>query len=386
MGTELYRTVVRPLLFSGLRADPEMLHQQSMRGLSWLSDSHQSALTRWLQQQFQQTFGWNSPRLCQSLWGLNFSNPLGLAAGFDKNGQAIRAWSSLGFGFAELGTVTFSPQPGNPKPRLFRLLSDQAAINRMGFNNDGAAALAERLKAVRRQGEISNPIGVNLGKSKATPLEKAVEDYLASFRLLQEWGDYFVVNVSSPNTPGLRSLQATDHLHPLLMALQAENHQAKPLLIKISPDLDWEAIAAIIDLAQTHQLAGIIATNTTIQRQGLKTRVIAATGKAVEDEPGGLSGPPLRQRATEVIRFIYQQTQGTLPIIGVGGIASGDDAWEKIAAGASLIQLYTGWIYEGPWLIKQILTSLDQRLQTQGFQTIVEAVGCEAYSNPAPEQ
>jgi len=381
LGTDVYRNVVRPLLFSGLRADPEMLQQQSIRGLSWLSHSRQSVLTQWLLRRFHQTFIWHSQRLYQSLWGLTFTHPVGLGAGFDKNGRAAGAWGSLGFGFAELGTVTFSPQPGNPPPRLFRLLQDQAAINRMGFNNDGAAALASQLREARSQKPFDIPIGVNLGKSKVTPLEQAVDDYLASFRLLREWGDYFVVNVSSPNTPGLRSLQAAEQLRPLLAAIQAENQPAKPLLIKISPDLDWDAIAAIIDLAQTHHLAGVIATNTTIQRQGLKTRIVAATGNAVEDEPGGLSGPPLRQRATEVIRFIYRQTQGTLPIIGVGGIASGDDAWEKIAAGASLVQVYTGWIYEGPWMVRRILTTLDQRLQSHGFEKIADAVGCETRSS-----
>ncbi|MCL6436836.1 MAG: quinone-dependent dihydroorotate dehydrogenase, partial [Leptolyngbyaceae cyanobacterium HOT.MB2.61] len=219
------------------------------------------------------------------------------------------------------------------------------------------------------------PLGINLGKSKITPLQEAAEDYLDSFRLLQDWGDYFVVNVSSPNTPGLRSLQARENLKPILHALQQENQQQKPLLIKIAPDLEWEDIAAVVDLAQKHHLAGIIATNTTISRDGLKTQWIGATGKTIQEEAGGISGAPLRQRSTEVIHFIYKETQGKLPIIGVGGIFTAEDAWEKITAGASLIQVYTGWIYEGPWMVRRILSGLVEKMQEQGLASISQAVG-----------
>ena len=286
-------------------------------------------------------------------------------------------WSSLGFGFAELGTVTFLAQPGNPPPRLFRLPLDQAALNRMGFNNSGAAAMAARLARAKQELTWSIPIGINLGKSKITPLEAAAQDYLNSFRLLQDLGDYFVVNVSSPNTPGLRSLQDAAMLSAILDVLQQENNSQKPIFVKIAPDLEWEAIADIIALAKTYQLAGIIATNTTIRRDGLKTQVIEQTGKSPQEEAGGISGAPLRDRSTEVIRFIWQQTQGQIPIIGVGGIFSPEDAWEKITAGASLIQVYTGWIYEGPMMVRRILAGLLSKLEENGLNSISEAVGLE---------
>lgn len=327
----------------------------------------------------QSLYGYSDPRLQQSLWGLPFENPIGLAAGFDKDGVASGVWSSFGFGFAELGTVTAHAQPGNPQPRLFRLPADRAALNRMGFNNCGAAEMATTLQQRWREGDLAVarpfPLGINLGKSKITPLEAAAEDYLTSFRWLKDWGDYFVVNVSSPNTPGLRSLQASDQLGPILDVLQQENQQQKPLLVKIAPDLEWDAIAQVIELAQTYQLAGIIATNTTIQRSGLQTAIVQATGKPVTEEAGGISGLPLRQRSTEVIRFIWQQTQGKLPIIGVGGIFTAQDAWEKLTAGASLLQVYTGWFYEGPGMVRRILSGLTQRLVAHDLKSITQVVG-----------
>jgi dihydroorotate dehydrogenase len=221
------------------------------------------------------------------------------------------------------------------------------------------------------------PLGINLGKSKVTPLEEAAADYLGSFRLLKDLGDYFVVNVSSPNTPGLRSLQDSAQLSQIVDALQQENQGLKPIVVKIAPDLEWEAIADVLNLAQTYQLAGIIATNTTIRRDILKTQRLEATGKLVSEEAGGISGVPLRQRSTEVIRFIYKQTQGQLPIIGVGGIFTTEDAWEKITAGASLVQVYTGWVYEGPWMVRRILEGLLQKLEERGLGSISEAVGWE---------
>lgn len=363
--SDFYRSILRPVLFSGLKADPEWLHVQTLRSLSWLNSTEQN----WLRSQLDRLYGYESAQLSQTLWGLKFSNPIGLAAGFDKDGVAANVWSSFGFGFAEVGTVTFHAQPGNPQPRLFRLPDDLAALNRMGFNNQGAAVLQARLQ--RRNFGI--PIGINLGKSKITPLESAAEDYLGSFRLLKSLGDYFVVNVSSPNTPGLRSLQATDQLEPILSALQTENQSEKPLLIKIAPDLEREDICAIVELAQRYQLAGIIATNTTIRRDGLKTQTIR--GKAIQDEAGGISGAPVRARSTEVIRLIWEQTQGSLPIVGVGGVFSAEDAWEKITAGASLIQVYTGWIYEGPTMVKRILQGLEEKLQQSGFENLSFAIG-----------
>ena len=374
---DIYQSGIRPILFSGLNADPEWLHQQTLRLLGWLDDSTSSPYTHWVQARLQQSYCLRDAAIEQTLWGLKFPNPLGLAAGFDKDGVAANIWSSLGFGFAELGTVTFQPQPGNPYPRLFRLPQDQAALNRMGFNNQGAEALALRLS---QKAECSRgvPLGINLGKSKVTPLEEAASDYLGSFRLLKDWGDYFVVNVSSPNTPGLRSLQDSAQLSQIVEALQQENLSSKPILVKIAPDLGWDAIADVITLAQTYQLAGIIATNTTIRRDILQTQIIKATGKLVSEEAGGISGAPLRQRSTEVIRFIYKETQGKLPIIGVGGIFTAEDAWEKIAAGASLIQVYTGWVYEGPWMVRRILAGLLQKLKERGLTSISEAVGWEA--------
>ncbi|HEY9747410.1 MAG TPA: quinone-dependent dihydroorotate dehydrogenase [Allocoleopsis sp.] len=381
---DIYQVGLRPLLFSGLKADPEWLHQQALQLLGWLDRTDNRPPASWVKSQLQQSCGVYDARLEQQLWGLRFPNLVGLAAGFDKDGVAAGVWSSLGFGFAEVGTVTFHAQPGNPRPRLFRLPLDQAALNRMGFNNRGAAAMAAMFEARSKRRSSSNlaaqlqiPIGVNLGKSKITPLEEAATDYLGSFQLLKDWGDYFVVNVSSPNTPGLRSLQATEQLEPILAALQQENQNQKPILVKIAPDLEWEAIADVITLAQKHRLAGIIATNTTIRRDNLKTAVIEATGKSVQDEAGGISGAPVRQRSTEVIRFIYQQTQGQLPIIGVGGIFSAEDAWEKITAGASLVQVYTGWIYEGPWMVRRILAGLGQKLEQHGLATLADAVGQE---------
>ncbi|HEY9726453.1 MAG TPA: quinone-dependent dihydroorotate dehydrogenase [Chroococcales cyanobacterium] len=407
---DIYQSSIRPLLFSVLKADPEWLHQQTFRTLSWLARTSDRVPSRWIQAQLQQSFCLSHPAIEQTLWGLKFPNPLGLAAGFDKDGVAANLWGNFGFGFAELGTVTLKAQPGNPRPRLFRLIEDEAVLNRMGFNNCGAEALAQRLERlnVRRlnleqglqvsslQVERSNlqpstsphssnlqsstptiPLGINLGKSKVTPLEEAADDYLGSFRLLKNSGDYFVVNVSSPNTPGLRSLQDAAQLRLILEALQQENNSQKPIFVKIAPDLEWDAIADAIEVAQTYQLAGIIATNTTIRRDMLKTQLVQATGKPVIEEAGGISGAPLRQRSTEVIRFIYQQTQGQLPIIGVGGIFTAEDAWEKITAGASLIQVYTGWIYEGPWMVRRILQGLLHKLEERGLSSIAEAVGWE---------
>lgn len=366
--SDFYRSILRPVLFSGLNADPEWLHVQTLRSLSWLNSA------QWMRSQVDHLYGYQSPKLVQSLWGLTFPNPIGLAAGFDKDGVAANVWSSFGFGFAELGTVTFHAQPGNPQPRLFRLTEDLAALNRMGFNNQGAAALRSRLE--HRTSGI--PIGINLGKSKITPLESAADDYLGSFRLLKSLGDYFVVNVSSPNTPGLRSLQATDQLEPILSALQTENQSEKPLLVKIAPDLEWEDISAIVDLAQRYQLSGIIATNTTIRRDGLKTQTIR--GNPISEEAGGISGAPVRSRSTEVIRSIWKQTAGALPIIGVGGVFSADDAWEKITAGASLVQVYTGWIYEGPTMVKRILQGLEDRLEQSEFSSFQAAIGSGDFS------
>ncbi|WP_016951507.1 quinone-dependent dihydroorotate dehydrogenase [Anabaena sp. PCC 7108] len=372
---DIYQAVINPFLFTLVKTDPEWLHQQTIRSCSWLSKASYHPSVSWLNNRLQKALCLDNTTLEQNLFGLNFPNPVGLSAGFDKDGLAAGIWSSFGFGFAELGTVTYHAQPGNPPPRLFRLPLDQAALNRMGFNNSGAAAMAARLESGQQELTRSVPIGINLGKSKITPLVAAAADYLESFRLLKDLGDYFVVNVSSPNTPGLRSLQDAAMLSQILDVLQTENNSQKPLFVKIAPDLEWEAIADIIHLAKTYKLAGIIATNTTISREGLKTQVIDQTGKSPQEEAGGISGAPLRQRSTEVIRFIYQQTQGEIPIIGVGGIFTAEDAWEKITAGACLIQVYTGWIYEGPMMVRRILTGLLTKLEENGLTSISQAIG-----------
>ncbi|PHJ61620.1 diguanylate cyclase [Nostoc linckia z18] len=374
---DIYQVAIRPLFFNLVKADPEWLHQQTIGSLNWLSQTSTYPPGSWVNHRLEKSLCLYDSRLEQSLFGLKFPNPVGLAAGFDKDGVAANIWASLGFGFAELGTVTFHAQPGNPRPRLFRLPLDKAALNRMGFNNSGAAAMAARLSQEKQELTRSIPIGINLGKSKVTPLEAAAQDYLDSFRLLKDLGDYFVVNVSSPNTPGLRSLQDAAMLSAILELLQTENASQKPIFVKIAPDLTWEAIADIVSLAKTYQLAGIIATNTTISRDQLKTQVIEQTGKSPQSEAGGISGEPLRHRSTEVIRFIWQQTQGQIPIIGVGGIFSPQDAWEKITAGASLIQVYTGWIYEGPLMVRRILKGLLDHLEQSGLNSISEAVGLE---------
>lgn len=376
--TDPYRQILRPLLFSGLNLDPEALHRAVIGTLAWLSQPAAGAglgMGPWRRRWLQQQLCYVDSRLTQTCWGLTFANPLGLAAGFDKDGEAALAWPLMGFGFTELGTVTRWAQPGNPKPRLFRLVADNAALNRMGFNNQGAEALAQRLAPHWPDQRPTIPVGINLGKSKVTELADAAADYRFSFQQLYPYGDYFVVNVSSPNTPGLRSLQATDQLAPILAALQQENTAAKPLLVKIAPDLAWADIDAVVDLAQAHGLAGIIATNTTIARQGLNTKVLPQTGNPIDQEAGGISGAPLRQRSTAVIHHIYHRTQGTLPIVGVGGIFTAEDAWDKITAGATLLQVYTGWIYEGPWMVKRLLEGLLAKLEEHQLSTLAEAVG-----------
>lgn len=366
-----------PLALALTKNNPEAGHRSLIDTLKTLDRLHRQG-SGWVMELVAQAFTHEDARLQQTLWNLNFPNVLGLSAGCDKDGEAAALWPALGFGFAELGAVTQHPQPGNPQPRLFRLPQDRAVINRLGANNDGAKAMAARLKQTWDYYPRSIPIGINLCKSKITPLDQAVDDYVFSFQALETVADYFVVNVSSPNTPGLRSLQESDELPRIFAGLQAVNTQHKPLLVKISPDLSWEAIAVIIDLVKTHQLSGIVATNTSTKRDGLKTRFLPQTNNPIESEAGGLSGEPIRSRSTAVIRYIYQQTRGEIPIIGVGGIFTADDAWEKITAGASLLQFYTGWIYGGPWSVPEILQGLGQKLAQHQLTHISQAVGLNA--------
>lgn len=298
---------------------------------------------------FKAFFTYRHPRLEREVFGLKFPNPVGLAAGFDKDGKLINMWGNLGFGFIEIGTVTPLPQDGNPQPRLFRLPKDLAVINRMGFNNQGLEALVGRLK--KKNGQLI--IGGNIGKNKLTPNEEAISDYEKCFEALYPHVDYFVVNVSSPNTPNLRELQEKDPLQKLLQHIQSLNlskEKPKPVLLKIAPDLSDGQLDDIIDIVGQVGIAGLIATNTTISREGLKSD----PGMVEQIGMGGLSGKPLRERSTEVISYISTRSKGKIPVIAVGGIFSGKDAIEKLHAGASLVQVYTGFIYEGPAMVKNI--------------------------------
>ncbi|MEM9275637.1 MAG: quinone-dependent dihydroorotate dehydrogenase [Cyanobacteria bacterium P01_F01_bin.143] len=366
-----------PLLLSAVKSDPETAHRQMLNSLTKLETARETSWGRLAIKQFQNSFCLQDSRLQQNLWGMDFPNIFGLAAGFDKDGTAAGIWDSFGFGFAELGAVTYHAQPGNPRPRMFRLTDDYAALNRMGANSLGAAAMAETLSQIWQRKVRNIPIGINLCKSKIADLEDAAADYVGSFKLLQDVADYFVINVSSPNTPGLRSLQASSQLEPILAALQEANTKEQPILIKIAPDLDWAEIKDILDLALKYQLDGAIATNTTIRRDGLKTQILSETGNPITEESGGISGKPVKERATEVIRFIYQETDGKLPIIGVGGIFTAQDAWEKIVAGASLLQVYTGWVYQGPWMVKDVLSGVLKRLESKGLEHVKDAVGLD---------
>ena len=343
----MYKALLRPLLF---RFDPEKIHYFTFSVLQNLFKVPGMAGIA------KRKYQLNDQRLEREVFGLKFKNPVGLAAGFDKDAKLYRELDQLGFGFIEIGTVTPRAQAGNPKKRLFRLKKDQAIINRMGFNNGGVEAAVERL---RKNKNVL--IGGNIGKNKDTPNEEAVADYELCFDALFDYVDYFVVNVSSPNTPNLRELQDKKPLTALLGRLQEKNNRKKakkPILLKIAPDLSDSQLLEIIDIVQSSGIAGVIATNTTISRAGLISEE--------KEEVGGLSGEPLRKRATEVIRFISEKSNGAFPIIGVGGIHSAEDALEKLNAGASLVQLYTGFIYEGPDLIKQINKKILSEIEKEG--------------------
>ncbi len=364
-----------PLFFVALKRNPESAHNQALNILHSIQSSRNQAWGKFTIQQLENSFCGDYPSLSQSLWNFNFAHPLGLAPGFDKNAEAAGIWASFGFSFAELGAVTYYHQEGNPKPRMFRLPADKALLNRMGANNEGAEAIALRLEKTWQQQERSIPIGINLCKSKITDLNDAKDDYLKSFQVLKPHADYFVINVSSPNTPGLRSLQGGEQLEPILDTLQSHNQGEKPILVKIAPDLDNEQIRSIIKVSMQYKLSGVIATNTTIKREGLQTKILPATGKPIQEEVGGISGLPLRQRSTEVIRFIYRETEGKFPIMGVGGIFDTESAWEKITAGATLLQFYSGWVYQGPWIVPNILQGLNEKLKAHGKKNLSQAIG-----------
>lgn len=335
--SNLYERIFRPALFS---LDPETAHHFTIALLR--TASHFDPVLRAVRPA-------GIPSVPRTVFGMAFPNPLGLAAGFDKNGVALPALAALGFGFIEIGTVTARPQPGNPRPRIFRLPEQQAIINSLGFNNDGADVIAARLEQLRKSGRWpAIPVGINIGKSKITPLENATEDYLYSFRRLREFADYIVLNVSSPNTPGLRDLQGPDALARLLDAIARGNADGKkPVVIKIAPDLSATALEEILVVAGQHDVSGFIATNTTIDHSAVPTEA---------DRPGGLSGAPLREKSTALIREIAGKSR--IPIVASGGIFDAASAREKLNAGAQLLQIYTGLIYRGPGLVREICQGL----------------------------
>jgi len=368
----LYRKFLRPAVFL---QDSEKAHN---RMISCLSQSSSYRLLRALLSKL-----YSSPELPINLFGLTFPNPLGIAAGLDKNGEAVPAWQSIGFGFCEVGGVTLYRQPGNPKPRMFRATSEKALINRMGFNNVGADLIKDKLQNWKdRELWPRNPVGINIGKSKITKLSKAHYDYSSSLKKLWNHADFFVINVSSPNTEGLRELQQSKYLDSIIASCQKvniscsekESKSRKPILVKIAPEIDDDYLEDIIRLVQKHDIKGIIATNTTIHRP----ETLNHQSKKIFSQDGGLSGLPLKESSTDMIRRIYQMTNGDLTIIGVGGIFNADDAWQKITAGASLIQLYTGLVFEGPGIAKNIITGLRKRVRAAGLSDISEAVGLDA--------
>jgi dihydroorotate dehydrogenase len=366
----LYRHALRPLLFT-VGHDAEGIHDRVLGMLAAISRSR--ALTDALRRACSLVEpGASSPQLARELFGLRFPNPIGLAAGFDKNAVALPALAALGFGFLEAGTVTRSPQPGNARPRLYRLPEAEALLNRMGFNNAGAAAVAEQLTRMQRANPLPVPLGISIGKSKVTPLEEATADYLATLDALYPYGDYFAVNISSPNTPGLRALQERDRLDELLAALVARlretamregSAQPKPLLVKVAPDLDEVALDDVVGVCLARGASGLIAVNTTLDRSALPVSLRTAFRK----ESGGLSGRPLLDRALAVVKHLHDRAGDRLPIVGCGGIFTADDAQRMLDAGASLLQVYTGFIYEGPLIARRLAAGLAQSTApTQG--------------------
>jgi dihydroorotate dehydrogenase len=351
----VYKSIVRPLLFS---CDSEKIHDFALRQLAVAS--RVPPLCKFIERRFAVS----SERLETKCFGLTFSNPIGLAAGFDKNAVALPVLGGLGFGHIEVGSVTGIAQDGNPKPRIFRLPKDEALINRMGFPSQGADAVAERLSVL--ESRCPAVLGINLGKTKVVPLESALDDYLSSFRKLQKYADYVVLNVSSPNTPELRKLQEPDRLKQLFAGVQAENTDRLPLLVKIAPDLELSELDSVLEVAEAVGAQGIIATNTTSSRDGLVTSI---------DEQGGLSGRPLHKRSLNMVRHCYQRVGERLVIVGVGGISTADDVLAMIRAGASMVQLYTGFIYEGPLVASRLARQLDQYCIKEGVASLQSLVG-----------
>jgi len=342
----VYKALVRPWLF---QADPEAAHERALNLAGSLGRC------RVVRDAVETMFAVEDRRLCQTVFGIEFANPVGLGAGYDKNALGLELWPALGLGFVEIGSVTARAQPGTEPPRLFRQVGQRALINRMGFNNDGAEAISARIPPPPHR----IPIGVNVGKNRDVDLARAGESYADAIRALRDRADFFVLNVSSPNTPGLRKLQDKE----MLDALLAQVHEELPILLKIAPDLTFDQIDDVVALAQKHGLSGIVATNTTVDHP--------------TPPEGGLSGAPLRARATECVRHIHRQTKGRMPVIGVGGVFTAEDAYEKIRAGASLVEIWTGMVYEGPAIVRNINRGLLRLLARDGFDNIAEAVGTE---------
>ena len=376
---KIYDYLLSFLLSKDQGIDPEKLSEIALYTLKYASLNRLNPILGKVLSKLKDDLIYQDKRLEQKVFGCHFPSPIGLSAGFDKNGVAAAIWDYFGFGFAELGTVTWHSQTGNQKPRLFRLANEQAALNRMGFNNEGAYAVRRNIdnQNIEQVGQRNIPIGINLGKSKITELKDAAEDYALSMKELGDIADYIVVNVSSPNTPGLRELQSVAKLRELINKLQ-DSDNPPPLLIKIAPDLSDEEIEDIAKMSVIENVSGLIAVNTSINRFNLKERVIKQTGLTLEQESGGLSGLPLRARAIEVIRLLRKSVGFEIPLIGVGGIDSAESAWERITAGASLIQVYTGWIYKGPGLVPSILEGLISQLDRHQMKSISEAIGSEA--------
>ena len=376
MFNNIYKNLVTPILKKDDGIDAEYLTNFSLSLLTFSSKNRNWPLISRIIKSLNQEFCVVDKRLHQKICGIDFCNPVGLAAGFDKNGNAANIWKDFGFGFAEIGTVTKFAQSGNPKPRLFRLAKEQAALNRMGFNNNGADNLVKNflkqnvdLKKHRK----NNCLGINFGKSKITSLSKATEDYLTSLKLLIPYCDYAVINVSSPNTQGLRKLQDPILLKELLREVKNLG-DCPPLFVKIAPDLSYKDIEDICQLIIDENIDGIIATNTSLDRLGLEQRKIKQTGLLLSEENGGLSGKPLQQKANQIIRHIHN-IDNNINLIGVGGIDSPESAWERICSGASLVQIYTGWIYKGPQLVPNILNGILKQINIHQLSNVREAIG-----------
>ena len=372
----IYKNLVSPILKEDTGIDAEYLTNFSLSLLTFSSKNRNWPLISRIIKSLNQEFCVVDKRLHQKICGIDFCNPVGLAAGFDKNGNAANIWKDFGFGFAEIGTVTKFAQSGNPKPRLFRLAKEQAALNRMGFNNHGAENLVKNflkqnvdLKKHRK----NNCLGINFGKSKITSLSKATEDYLTSLKLLIPYCDYAVINVSSPNTEGLRKLQDPILLKELLREVKNLDN-CPPLFVKIAPDLSYKDIEDICQLIIDENIDGIIATNTSLDRLGFEQRKIKQTGQLLSEENGGLSGKPLQRKANQIIRHIHN-IDNNINLIGVGGIDSPESAWERICSGASLVQIYTGWIYKGPQLVPNILNGIIKQINIHQLSNVKEAIG-----------